>query len=36
MVVVCQPGRLSSSSVEQQSPCIPAEAGKILTTGDVI
>ena len=35
-VVVCQPGRLSSSGAEQQSLSIPAEAGKILTTGDVI
>ena len=35
-VVVCQPGKLSSSSAEQQSPSIPAEAGKILTTGDMI
>ena len=35
-VVVCQPNRLSSSGAEQQSLCIPAEAGKILTTGDVI
>ena len=32
-VVICQPGRLSSSGVEQQSICIPAEVGKILTTG---
>ena len=31
-VVVCQPGRLSSSGAEQQSLYIPAEAGKILTT----
>ena len=35
-VVVCQPGRLSNCGAEQQSLCIPAEAGKILTTGDVI
>ena len=35
-VVICQPGRLSSSGAEQQSLCIPAETGKILTTGDVI
>ena len=35
-VVVCQPGRLSSSDAEQQSLNIPEEAGKILTTGDVI
>ena len=35
-VVICQPGRLSSSGVEQQLLCIPAEAGKILTIGVVI
>ena len=35
-VLVCQPGRLSSIGAKQQSPCIPAEVGKILTTGDVI
>ena len=35
-VVICQPGRLSSSDVEQQLLCIPAEAGKILIAGVVI
>ena len=32
-VVTCQHGGLSNSGVEQELLCIPAEAGKILTTG---
>ena len=35
-VVVCKPGRLSSTGAEQQSLSIPEEAGKILSNGDVI
>lgn len=31
-VVICQPGRLSGSGVEEQSLCIPAEAGRLLVT----
>ena len=34
-VVVCQPGRLSSSGVEQQSLCIPKSV-KLMSQGDLI
>ena len=35
-IVICQPGRLSSSGVEQQLLCIPAEVGKVITSGVTI